>query len=89
MLIDIVKVTPFPDFTLELEYANGETRCFDAKPLLTVKPWIALNSWGLFQRARAQYGTVTWPGNLDIAPETLYDRSIPVGHGQRETVNVR
>ena len=44
MLVDIVKVTPIPDFTLEFEYANGETRCFDAKPLLTIKPWIALNS---------------------------------------------
>ena len=25
----------------------------------------------LFRRVRARYGTVTWPGNLDIAPETL------------------
>jgi hypothetical protein len=24
-----------------------------------------------FGRARARYGTVTWPGNVDIAPETL------------------
>ena len=45
MLIDIVMVTPFPDFTLELEYANLETRCFDAKPLLTIKPWIALSGF--------------------------------------------
>jgi hypothetical protein len=25
----------------------------------------------LFRRVRARHGTVTWPGNLDIAPETL------------------
>jgi hypothetical protein len=25
--------------------------------------------------ARVEYGTVVWPGNIDIAPETLYDRS--------------
>jgi Protein of unknown function (DUF2442) len=24
-----------------------------------------------FRRVRARYGTVTWPGNVDIAPETL------------------
>ena len=25
----------------------------------------------LFRRVRARYGTVTWPGDLDLAPETL------------------
>jgi Protein of unknown function (DUF2442). len=24
-----------------------------------------------FRRVRARYGTVTWPGDLDVAPETL------------------
>lgn len=84
MLVNVVEVTPHPDFTLELEYANGEKRCFDAKPLLALKPWIVLTSWTLFRRARVQYGTVTWPGDLDIAPETLYDCSVPVEFGHTE-----
>jgi hypothetical protein len=25
----------------------------------------------LFRRVRVRYGTVTWPGNVDIAPETM------------------
>ncbi|MBE2235939.1 MAG: DUF2442 domain-containing protein [Anaerolinea sp.] len=78
MLIDVVRVTPGADFTLELEYDNGERRLFDARPLLAVKPWTPLSNWSTFRLARVEYGTVTWPGDLDIAPETLYDRSRPI-----------
>ena len=88
MLLDVVAVVPCPDFTLELEYANGERRRFDTMPLLSIKPWTALGSWALFRCARVEYGTVTWPGDLDIAPETLYDRSVPIKLGQEESVAV-
>lgn len=38
----------------------------------------------LFRRVRARHGTVTWPGNLDIAPETLiWDGPDPVDDGRR------
>jgi hypothetical protein len=78
MLIDVMSVVPHPDFTLELEYANGERRRFDATQLLAVRPWTALAVWPLFRRVRVEHGTVTWPGDLDIAPETLYDCSKPI-----------
>ena len=29
----------------------------------------------LFMRATVEYGTVVWPGNIDIAPETLLEHS--------------
>ncbi|MFO7888844.1 MAG: DUF2442 domain-containing protein [bacterium] len=29
----------------------------------------------LFMKAKVAYGTVEWPGNIDIAPETLWDFS--------------
>lgn len=31
-----------------------------------------------FLLARVDYGTVIWPGDIDIALETLYDRSMPL-----------
>ncbi len=89
MLIDVVRVVPHPDFTLELEYANGERRHFDVTPLLGVRPWTVLDAWPLFRRVRVQYGTVTWPGDLDIAPETLYDCSTPIESGLEKSAPVR
>lgn len=78
MLIDVVKVFPKEDFQLDLVYANGEQRRFDMKPLLSVKPWIRIANPQIFKLVRADYGTVVWPGEIDIAPETLYEDSVPL-----------
>lgn len=78
MLIDVVCVVPRPDFQMDIEFENGEKRRFDMRPLLSMKPWDRISSLALFQRASVDYGTVVWPGDIDIAPETLYDDSVPV-----------
>jgi hypothetical protein len=76
-LLDIVTVEARIDHTLLLGFENGEQRIFDMKPYLVRKPFQSLNALPLFLQARVELGTVVWPGNLDIAPETLLARSIP------------
>jgi hypothetical protein len=78
MLLDVISVSPLSDFQLLLEFENGERRQFDMKPLLGLKPWSRIATSALFERVGVQYGTVVWPGEIDIAPETLYDDSIPL-----------
>ncbi len=77
-LLDVVKVEANPDYRLYLEFENGEARVFDMAPYMDKKPFVRLKDSTLFARAFVDYGTVVWPGNIDIAPETLYDRSVPV-----------
>jgi hypothetical protein len=79
MLIDVVTVVVRRDYRLVLEFENGERRLFDMRPLLTIKPWDRIAALPLFLRARVDCGTVVWPGEIDIAPETLYDDSLPIG----------
>jgi hypothetical protein len=78
MLMDVVAVKALPNFQLNLIYANGERRHFDMRPLLKMKPWDRIASQHLFELVRVDYGTVIWPGEIDVAPETLYDDSVPV-----------
>jgi hypothetical protein len=77
-LLDVLKVTVRPEYRLELEFENGERRLFDMSPYMDKKPFLKLKGSPLFNCAYVDYGTVVWPGNIDIAPETLYDRSIPI-----------
>jgi hypothetical protein len=37
-----------------------------------------LRDKSLFDQAYVAFDTFCWPGDLDIAPETLYDGSLPM-----------
>lgn len=78
MLLDIVTVVPRSGFQLDLEFENGERRRFDMRPLLAMKPWNRIASPAMFEQVRVDYGTVVWPGDIDVAPETLYEDSVPL-----------
>ena len=74
-LLDIIEVKPYKNNTLLLVFENQEKRLFDMKPYLSEKPFTKLKDSPLFMKATVEYGTVVWPGNIDIAPETLWDYS--------------
>ena len=74
-LFDVIRVEPQKDHTLHLVFENHEHRLFDMTPYLEKKPYTPLKHVPLFLKARVAYGTVVWPGNIDIAPETLWDHS--------------
>jgi hypothetical protein len=71
----VIKVIAQDGYHLLVTFNTGETRLFDARPYLEKGVFIQLKNE---EQAYVAYDTVCWPGNLDIAPETLYDRSIEV-----------
>lgn len=66
-----------PDFRLLLDFENGVRRIFDMSPFLKIEPFLPLEDQSLFEMASVDYGTVVWPGNIDIDPETLHSKSFP------------
>lgn len=64
------------DFSLELWFNDGTHRLFDARPYLERGVFTCLKDPAKFKQAFIGLDTVCWPGNIDIAPETLYDRSV-------------
>ena len=74
-MIEVCKVEVCSDYHLLLTFDNGERRLFDMKPYLNYPVFQRLHNLGFFSLARVDYGTVTWPYDIDIAPETLYESS--------------
>ena len=77
-MIEVHRVEPLPDFGLMLTFNNGERRRFDMRPYLHYPVFRRLQHPGYFSLARVEYGTVVWPGEIDLAPETLYHDSVPL-----------
>lgn len=85
MLLRIRSATPLEGRRLRLTLTDGAVVERDIQDLLWGPVFERLRSDdALFRCVRARYGTVTWPGGLDIAPETLiWDGPDPVDGSRR------
>lgn len=68
----IREVTPTDDYRLNLVFTNGERGSYDCSQLLDFGVFKELKDKIYFMRARVLDGTVSWPHEQDICPDTLY-----------------
>ena len=73
----VQNVTPTDHYELLLLFTNGETGVFDCSPLLDFGVFKELKDLNYFKQARVEFGTVAWPHEQDICPDTLYLDSEP------------
>lgn len=70
-------VRPMDGHMLWVRFNNGETRLFDFTPLLNVPAFAPLADESVFRNVYIDYGVPVWnDGDIDIAPETLYNKGI-------------
>lgn len=67
------------DYTLLITFADGEKKLYNARPLLEKSIYSQLKNLAFFMGAKADCGTVVWNDDIDIAPEHLYEMSVPAG----------
>jgi Protein of unknown function (DUF2442) len=74
----VTAVTPLEDHLLLLEFSSGEQRRMDVRPYLAYPVFDRLREPGFFALVRADHGTVSWPGGIDIDPDSVYLESVPL-----------
>jgi hypothetical protein len=65
-------VTAVDGYKLSLLFSNGERKIFDCSKLLDIGVFRELRNTNYFKKVRVEYGTVVWPHEQDICPDTLY-----------------
>lgn len=72
----VKSVKAMPEYQLKLVFTNGESGVYDCRPLLGFGVFQELKDETYFRQAHASGGTVVWPHEQDICPDTLYVDSV-------------
>ncbi len=68
----VINVSANDDYTILIEFKNGEQKIYDMNPLLTFGVFKELKELSYFKQVRPFMGTIAWPHGQDICPDTLY-----------------
>lgn len=72
----VVEVRPLPGYRLGVCFADGTRGEVDVSRLIHGEEagvFAVLRDEDLFARVTVVDGAVTWPGELDLAPDAMYD----------------
>lgn len=73
-----IAVKPLEDYKLFVTFDNGETKIYDATPLIKGDWFGQLKDPNVFKTVHVAGLSVEWEGGQDICPDDLYYSSVPV-----------
>ena len=71
----VVAVEALPEFRLRVRFVDGTKGTVDLAALIhspNAGVFAALADPSIFAQAHVTYGAVTWPGEIDLAPDAMY-----------------
>jgi hypothetical protein len=83
----VVAVKANQDYSLDLRFDDGSLRRFDTTPYLELGVFRELKDRNYFAQVAIAYGTVQWPHEQDISPDTLYLESEPIDGADNTAVD--
>ena len=72
----VKSVEALPNYRLRVRFVDATAGIVDMREMVQSPDagvFEALRDPGLFARAYVSLGAVTWPGELDLAPDAMYD----------------
>jgi hypothetical protein len=69
---DVIDVQPVMPMALQVRFADGTAGQVRFEPSHLTGVFEALKDPIVFAQARVVAGAVTWPGDLDLAPDAMY-----------------
>ncbi|TXG87789.1 MAG: DUF2442 domain-containing protein [Thermomicrobiales bacterium] len=71
----VAAVEALPGFRLQVRFVDGTEGTVDLTAMIQSPDagvFAALIDPSLFAQAHVEYGAVTWPGEIDLAPDAMY-----------------
>jgi hypothetical protein len=71
----VVEVSTLPDYRLTVRFDDGLEGEVDCRQLITgprAGVFAALADGSVFAKAHVEHGAVSWPGELDLAPDAMH-----------------
>lgn len=68
----VVKVKAHPDFTLDIEFDNGEEGTLEMAPFLEQKAFGKIKDYEYFKRVKVSFDAIEWECGIDLDPEFTY-----------------
>jgi hypothetical protein len=69
---DVVDVKPVAPLALKVQFADGTVGRVQFESSHLTGVFAVLKDPEVFQQAFVEGGAVTWPGDLDLAPDAMY-----------------
>ena len=80
MYPSVKSVVPNKDFTLTVQFDNGERGTLDMKPYLDFGVFEKIKDYERFKQVRVAFDTIQWDGGLDLDPEFVYAKCETTTH---------